>query len=115
MAFSWVDNAHRLSTSQDKILRLRMVNADAIQVTTATLAFAGNSLPALTRSPTEYFITEVTAGNANLAPPACISIEGFTTAANGTVTGITFTKCSIAGGAMNRDFDVYIHTRPFDG
>ena len=115
MAFSWVDNAHRLSTTEDKILRLRMVNADAIQVTTATLAFAGNSLPVLNAVPTEYYIQEVTAGNANIAPPACISIEGFTTAANGTVTGITFTKCSVAGGALNRDFDVYMHTRPFYG
>jgi hypothetical protein len=115
MAFSWVDASHRLSTRQDKILRLRVANADAIQVTTLTLAFAGNSLPALDRAPEEYFITEVTPGNANIAPPACISIEGFTTAANGTVTGVTFTKCSVAGGAMNRDFDVYLHTRPFYG
>jgi hypothetical protein len=115
MAFTWVDASHRLSTREDKILRLRMVNADAIQVTTTTLAFAGNSLPALKCAPTEYFVTEVSAGAANIAPPACISIEGFTIAANGTCTGITFTKCSVAGGAMNRDFDVYLHTRPFYG
>jgi hypothetical protein len=112
MAFSFVDNAHRLSTSGDKILRLRMANVDNIRQTD-TLPFAGNSLPALNTTPQEYFITEVTPGNANIAPPACISIEGFTVAANGTVTGITFTKCSVAGGAMNRDFDVYIHTRRF--
>jgi hypothetical protein len=114
MAFTWSANPPRLSTSQDKILRLQMVNADAI-LRTDTLAFAGTSLPNLTRSPTEYFITEVTAGAANIAPPACISIEGFTVAANGTISGIIFTKCSVAGGAMNREFDVYIHTRPFDG
>jgi len=113
MAFTWVANSHRLSTNQDKILRLRMLNADAINTTTP-LAFASTSLPVLNTTPVEYFVVEVTGGNANMVT-ACVSIEGFSTAANGTCTGVTFTKTSVAGGAMDRDFDVYLHTRPFYG
>jgi hypothetical protein len=114
MAFSYIPNLSRLSTTTDKILRLRMVNAEAINTTTALAFGAGTGLPVLVSAPTEYFITEVTAGAANMVT-ACISIESFTIAANGTCTGVTFTKTSVAGGAMNRDFDVYLKTRPFYG
>jgi hypothetical protein len=96
-----------LDSPEAKIVQINIPENEAIN-TPSVLTFAGAGLTNLNAAPVEYYANDITVTGQDTVT-CTFSLTAVT------ALGFTVTKTAVAGGggALQRRFMIYFHTRPF--
>ncbi len=95
-----------LDTPEAKIITISAPENDAIRTQTVH-TFGGANMMNLNAVPQEYYLVDTTNAAVNATVTCSLAISAIS------ATGFTTVATSVAGAAVARTFNLYIHTRRF--